>query len=66
MWYELCDDQHDAHAMKTINRTFLVIFACFLTFAGYAVSTRLGAAAPPESVAYGTAKPDPTNVVIGD
>jgi hypothetical protein len=66
MWNELCDDQHDAHAMKTINRTFLVIVACFISFGGYALSTRMGAGAPPASVAYGTEKPHPTNVVFGD
>ena len=66
MWNELCDDQHDAHAMRTINRTFLVIFACFVTFGGYALSTRLGAGAPPGSVAYGTEKPHPSAAVFGE
>ncbi len=66
MWHNLCDDEHDAHAMKMINRVVLGIVAVFLTFGGVAIGTRLGAGHPPASVAYGTEKPSADIVVMGD
>ena len=66
MWNELCDDQHDVHAMTVINRAVLTIVVCFLTFGGYAIATRLGADVPPTSVSYGTEKAHPTATVFGD
>lgn len=66
MWNELCDEEHDAHAMKVIHRAVVVIGVCFLTFGGFAIATRLGGEHPPESVAYGTQKPSADVVVIGD
>jgi hypothetical protein len=66
MWNELCDDAHEAHAMKVIHRAVMVIALCFFTFGGYAISTRLGADHPPTSVAYGTEKAGADVVVFGD
>ncbi len=66
MWNEICDEQHDADTMRTMNRLFLTIVACFLTFGGYALVTRLGADAPPASVAYGTQKAAADAVTFGD
>lgn len=66
MWNELCDDEHDAHAMKVIHRAVVVIGVCFIGFAGFAISTRLGANQPPTSVAYGTEKAAHDVVVLGD
>jgi hypothetical protein len=66
MWNELCDEEHDAHAMKTIHRAVMVIGVCFIAFGGYAISTRLGADHPPTSVAYGTQKADAGTAVFGD
>jgi hypothetical protein len=66
MWNELCDDAHEAHAMKTIHRAVVTIAVCFLGFVGFAIATRLGADAPPSSVSYGTEKPDPSAAVLGD
>jgi hypothetical protein len=66
MWNELCDDAHEAHAMQVIHRAVLVIAVCFLSFGGYAITTRLGADHPPTSVAYGTQQAAPDVVVIGD
>ena len=43
MWNDLCDDAHDAQTMKVINRAVVVIALSFITFGGYAISTRLGA-----------------------
>lgn len=66
MWNELCDDQYEAHAMKVINRAILTIAVCFLSFGGYAISTRLHADVPPKSAAYGTETPRPDATVLGD
>ena len=33
--------------MKVIHRAILTIAVCFLTFGGYAISTRLSAGVPP-------------------
>lgn len=66
MWNELCDDAHEAHAMKVIHRAIVVIGISFATFGGYAISTRLGAGAPPASVTYGTEKAEPGAAVFGD
>ncbi len=66
MWNNLCDDEHDEHAMKLTHRAFMAIFVCFVTFAGYAISTRLGADVPPTSVTYGTEKPQDGAAVFGD
>ena len=66
MWKNLCDDEHDTHAMTVINRTFVGILVCFLSFGGFAIATRLGANVPPSSVSYGTEKAHPTATVFGD
>jgi hypothetical protein len=66
MWNELCDDAHEAHAMKVINRAILTIAVCFLTFGGFAMATRLGAEAPPSSVSYGSEQPHADAAVFGD
>lgn len=66
MWNELCDDAHEAHAMKVINRAILTIAVCFLTFGGFALATRLGAKAPPSSVSYGSEKAHPAAAIFGD
>jgi hypothetical protein len=66
MWNELCDDAHEAHAMKVINRAILTIGVCFLAFGGFAMATRLGADAPPSSVSYGSEQAHPDAAVFGD
>jgi hypothetical protein len=66
MWNELCDDAHEAHAMKVINRAILTIAVCFLAFGGFAMATRLGADAPPSSVSYGSEKAGKDAAVFGD
>lgn len=66
MFKEICDDEHDSHAMTMIHRAVMTILVCFLGFAGFAVATRLGAGAPPTSVAYGSEKPGPDATVFGD
>jgi hypothetical protein len=66
MWNELCDDQHEAHAMKVIHRAIVTIAVCFLSFGGYAISTRLNADVPPTSAAYGSEAPGPDATVFGD
>jgi hypothetical protein len=66
MWNELCDDAHDAQTMKVINRAVVVIALSFITFGGYAISTRLGADAPPSSVTYGSEAPHASAAVLGD
>ena len=66
MWNELCDDAHEAHAMKVINRAILTIAVCFLAFGGFAMATRLGADAPPSSVSYGSEKAGKDADVFGD
>ena len=66
MWNELCDDAHETHAMKVINRAILTIAVCFLSFGGFALATRLGADAPPSSVSYGSEKAHPSAAVFGD
>jgi hypothetical protein len=55
MWQTLCDDAHEAHALTVIHRAVLVIAVVFFGVGTYVVTTRGGAAAPPDSVAYGTA-----------
>ena len=66
MWNELCEDAHEAHAMKVINRAILMIALCFLTFGGFAMATRLGAEAPPSSVSYGSEEAQKDAAVFGD
>ncbi|MDX2183327.1 MAG: hypothetical protein SFW08_05010 [Gemmatimonadaceae bacterium] len=66
MFNELCDEHEDRHAMQVINRATLAVVVCFLGFGVFAVSTRMGADAPPTSVAYGTEAPHPTSAVLGD
>ena len=66
MFKELCDDAHEAHAMKVIHRMCMVIGVTFATIGVFAISTRLGAGAPPSSVTYGTEKAAPDAVVFGD
>ena len=66
MFDQLCDDAHDAHTMKVIHRTIMVIGVTFLTFGSYAVSTRFGAEVPPSSISYGTEKAPETTAVFGD
>lgn len=66
MWNQICDEQHDADTMKVINRAVMVILFTFLSFGGYAVTTRLGAGAPPSSVTYGSQKADKDAAVFGD
>ncbi len=52
--------------MKVIHRAILTIAVCFLTFGGYAISTRLSAGAPPKSVEYGSEQAQPDATVLGD
>ena len=66
MWNDLCDDAHEAHAMKVINRAILTIGLCFFGFGGFAIATRLGASAPPASASYGSEKPTEDAAVFGD
>lgn len=66
MFNELCDDAHEAHALKVIHRACMVIALTFVTFAGVAISTRLGADTPPASVAYGSEQATPDASVFGD
>lgn len=66
MWNDLCDDAHEARAMKTINRAILTIAVSFLTFGGFALATRLGADAPPSSVTYGSEQAHKNAAVFGD
>ena len=66
MFDEICDEAHDAHTMRTINRTVMSIVACFLVFGGYAIATRLGADAPPTSVTYGSQQAEKGAAVFGD
>ena len=66
MFKDLCDDAHEAHAMKVIHRACMTIGLTFATIAIFAITTRLGAGAPPSSVTYGTEKPGPDAVVFGD
>lgn len=66
MWNNLCDDHHDAHAMKLTHRAFLAIFVSFVAFGGYAITTRFGAEVPPTSVTYGTEKAPADAAVFGD
>ena len=66
MWNALCDDQHDAEIMTLMNRVIVAITVCFLTFGGYAITTRFGADAPPTSVAYGTETAHKDAAVFGD
>lgn len=66
MFEELCDDAHEAHAMKLIHRAVLTIGVCFLGFAGFAISTRLGAEVPPSSVTYGSEQAPTDASVFGD
>ncbi len=66
MFEQLCEDEHDAHAMKIVHRAFLGVTLVFVVLGGVAITTRMGKAAPPTSVAYGTEKAHPTAVVFGD
>ncbi len=66
MFNDLCDDAHEAHSLKQIHRVMMVIGVVFLTFGGVAVSTRLGASIPPESVAYGSQQAEQDAAVFGD
>jgi hypothetical protein len=66
MFKELCDTHEDLHAMQVINRATLAVVVCFLGFGAFAVSTRMGADAPPTSVAYGNEAPHKTSAVFGD
>lgn len=66
MWNELCEEAHEAHAMKVINRAILTIALCFLTFGGFAMATRFGAEAPPSSVSYGSEEAHKDAAVFGD
>ena len=66
MWNELCEEAHEAHAMKVINRAILTIALCFLTFGGFAMATRFGAEAPPSSVSYGSEEARKDAAVFGD
>lgn len=63
MWNALCDDAHEAHALSVIHRAIVVIAVVFAGFGGYALSTRMGAGTPPESLAYAPAAAAP---VVGD
>lgn len=66
MFKDLCDDAHEAQALKVIHRACMTIGVTFATIAIFAITTRLGAGAPPESVTYGTQKPAADAVVFGD
>lgn len=66
MFNDLCDDAHEAHSLKQIHRVVMVIGVVFLTFGGVAISTRLGASTPPESVAYGSQQAEQDAAVFGD
>jgi len=66
MFNDMCDDAHEAHSLKLINRVIMIIGVVFLTFGGIAISTRLGTTTPPESVAYGTQQAEADAAVFGD
>jgi hypothetical protein len=66
MFNDLCDDAHEAHSLKLIHRVVMVIGVVFLTFGGFAISTRLGQSHPPASAAYGTKQAQPDAAVFGD
>ncbi len=66
MFDNLCDDAHEAHSLKLINRVVMIIGAVFITFGGSASSTRLGATRPPASSAYGSEKAGADAAVFGD
>ena len=66
IWNTLCDDAHEAHSLQSIHRVVIAIAVIFVSFGGYAISTRFGHTAPPTSVAYGSERPTADNVVIGD
>ena len=66
MFDNLCDDAHEAHSLKLINRAVMVIGVVFITFGGIAISTRLGATQPPASAAYGSEKASADAAVFGD
>ncbi len=66
MFKDLCDDAHEAHSLKLINRVVMVIGVVFLSFGAIAISTRLGATHPPASTAYGTKQAQPDAAVFGD
>ena len=66
MFNDLCDDAHEAHSLKLINRAVMVIAVVFFGFGGLAISTRLGATEPPASAAYGTKDATPDAAVFGD
>jgi hypothetical protein len=66
MFDNLCDDAHEAHSLKLINRAVLVIGVVFVSFGGVAIATRLGATQPPASAAYGSEKAGSDAAVFGD
>lgn len=66
VWKDLCDDAHEAHSLALIHRAVVVIAVVFVSIGGYAISTRFAHTAPPASVTYGSEKPTPDNIVIGD
>ena len=66
MFDSLCDDAHEAHSLKLINRAVMVIGVVFITLGGVAIATRLGATHPPASAAYGSEKAGPDAAVFGD
>jgi hypothetical protein len=66
MFDNLCDDAHEAHSLKLINRVVMVIGVVFITIGGVAIGTRLGATHPPASAAYGSEKAGPDAAVFGD
>lgn len=66
MFDQMSPDHHDVHAMRVIHYTCAAIVVAFIGLGAFAISTRMGAGAPPASVAYGTEKPHKTASVFGD
>ncbi|MBI3790182.1 MAG: hypothetical protein HY275_04815 [Gemmatimonadetes bacterium] len=66
MFDQMSPDAHDQHAMRVIHYTCAVIALSFVGFGIFAITTRMGAGAPPSSVTYGTEKPHKASTVIGD
>ncbi len=58
-------DAHDVHSMRVIHYTCVAIGVAFIGFGAFAITTRLGAQAPPASVSYGTEQAHPSATVIG-
>lgn len=65
MFDQLSPDSHDVHAMRVIHYTCAAIVIAFVGIGAFAISTRMGAGAPPASVTYGTAKPHHSAAVLG-